>query len=123
MCLAHVLPIDDTVREIFGCFTFTFNSPPARRGFDPIPVRMGWDESAPAPRGRKHVKTSIHLVLCAYNNIRQTFAQRACIMRMNGLCMTGLRLACVGANWGGAGRGGAGVLNITGPPSGQTNST
>ena len=104
--MAHVLPIDDTMREIFGCFTFAFNSPPARRGFDPILVRMGWDESAPAPRGRKHVKPSIYLCLGAYKIIRQTFAQCACIMRMHGLCMIGLRLACAGAT--GAERGGAG---------------
>ena len=58
-----------------------------------------------------------------YKIIQQTNAQCACVMRMNGLCMNGLHLACAGANWSGAGRGGAGVLNVTGPPSGQTNST
>ena len=53
--------------EIFGCFTFAFNSPPGRRGFDPISIRMGWDESARASRGRTHAKKRYTFSMCFYS--------------------------------------------------------
>ena len=51
---------------MFGGITFAFNSPPARRGFHPIPIRRGWDESAQASRGRTRANTCIYLLIRAY---------------------------------------------------------